>query len=96
VRLPYEVKELFAEWLKVHRPERANHVLSLIRQTRGGKLYDADFSQRRKGTGAYAELIKHRFAIGTRRLGYNRGSWDLNGSLFRAPEKDGQITFSFA
>ncbi len=57
VRLPYELKDLFGEWLRAHRPDRAEHVLSLIRQTRGGKLYDSDYSQRRRGTGAYADLI---------------------------------------
>ena len=73
VRLPYELKDLFAEWLQTHRPDRAEHVLSLIRQTRGGKLYDADFSQRRRGTGPYAELIRRRFKLACRRrLGFNR------------------------
>lgn len=95
VRLPYELKELFTEWLQTHRPDRAEHVLSLIRQTRGGKLYDADFSQRRRGTGAYAELIKQRFAMATKRIGFNRSDWDFDMELFRPPERDGQMGFSF-
>ena len=61
VRLAYDLKDLFKEWLETHRPDRASHVLSLIRQTRGGKLYDADFSQRRRGTGVYADLIAEPF-----------------------------------
>ena len=49
LRLPLEIKELFEEWLKTHRPDRAERVLSLIRQMRGGKLYDAEFGSRRCG-----------------------------------------------
>lgn len=41
LRLPHQLKELFLDWLQrnVH-PDRARHVESLIRQARGGKLYD--------------------------------------------------------
>ncbi len=96
VRLPYELKDLFREWLEKHRPERANHVLSLIRDTRGGKLYDADFSQRRRGTGAYADLIASRFALAAKRIGFNRGEGrDFNKDLFHPPERNGQLGFTF-
>ncbi len=95
VRLPYELKDLFREWLEANRPDRATHVLSLIRDTRGGKLYDADYSQRRRGTGAYADLIAQRFALACKRLGYNRESYDLRTDLFRPPERGGQMAFGF-
>jgi DNA repair photolyase len=95
VRLPYELKDLFREWLETHRPDRAAHVLSLIRQTRGGKLYDADFSQRIRGTGVYADLIAKRFALAKKRLGYNRQDWDYDLGLFRKPEQNGQMGFAF-
>lgn len=95
VRLPYELKDLFSEWLRTHRPGRAGHVLSLIRQTRGGKLYDADYSQRRRGTGAYAELLRRRFAAATRRLGLNQKENWLECGLFRPPERAGQMAFVF-
>ncbi len=95
VRLPYELKDLFREWLETHRPDRAGHVLSLIRQTRGGKLYDADYTQRRRGTGAYADIIAHRFALATKRIGFNREDWDYDLSLFRKPETGGQLGFVF-
>jgi DNA repair photolyase len=95
VRLPYELKDLFAEWLQTHRPDRAAHVLSLIRQTRGGKLYDADYSQRRRGTGVYSDMIAQRFALAKKRIGFNREAWDYDMSLFRPPERDGQMGFRF-
>ncbi|HKE43339.1 MAG TPA: PA0069 family radical SAM protein [Steroidobacteraceae bacterium] len=73
LRLPYEVKDLFREWLANHLPERADHVMSLIRAMRDGKDNDPRFGSRMKGQGAYAELIGRRFAVCSRRLGLDRG-----------------------
>jgi DNA repair photolyase len=73
LRLPYEVKDLFREWLANHLPERADHVMSLIRAMRDGKDNDPRFGSRMKGQGAYAELIGQRFAVCSRRLGLDRG-----------------------
>ncbi|MFK8028929.1 MAG: PA0069 family radical SAM protein [Gammaproteobacteria bacterium] len=61
LRLPFEVKELFSDWLIDHYPLRARHVLNLIGESRGGKAYDADFAQRMTGTGPYAKMIRKRF-----------------------------------
>jgi DNA repair photolyase len=63
IRLPYEVKDLFREWLTTHFPQRAAHVMSIIRQMRGGKDYDATFGKRMRGEGEFAKLIQTRFAI---------------------------------
>jgi DNA repair photolyase len=71
VRLPHDVKDLFREWLKVHFPDRAEHVMSIIRQMRGGKDYDAAFGKRMKGEGEFAELLKMRFRIACKRLELN-------------------------
>ena len=46
LRLPLELKELFAEWLDAHAPGKARHVLNMVRESRGGRLYDSDFSTR--------------------------------------------------
>jgi len=69
LRLPYELKGIFREWLDSHLPERAEHVMSLIRQARGGKEYAAEFGTRMRGTGEYAELIAQRFRLACKRLG---------------------------
>jgi DNA repair photolyase len=99
VRLPYEVKDLFTEWLQTHRPERASHVLSLIRQMRGGKLYDSTFGKRRSGTGVYAELIAKRFTLAKKRIGYPQEYDTMRTDLFRPlpewAEKNGQVAFQF-
>ena len=73
LRLPLEIKELFEEWLEAHFPDRKDHVLNLLRQTRGGKLYDSTWGKRLKGEGVYAELLARRFALASKRLGLGRG-----------------------
>jgi DNA repair photolyase len=85
LRLPLEIKTLFQEWLADARPDRAARVMSLIRQTRGGKDYDADWSQRMKGTGPVAELIGARFKAAVKRYGLNQPRHDLDTSQFRVP-----------
>ena len=87
LRLPLEIKELFEEWLEAHYPERKARVLKLVRETRGGRLYDAAWGRRMKGEGVYAELLKARFALASRRLGLGRPDWDLDASAFRRPAK---------
>jgi len=94
VRLPLEIKDLFREWLDAHYPDRADRVESLIRQCRGGKLYQADFELRFRGTGAYAELLEKRYRLAKQRLGYEKREWIFDLSLFRPPVKAGdQLSF---
>src|SRR5690606_39628273 len=50
VRLPLELKELFEGWLDAHYPLKKQRVLSLIRDTRGGALYEATWGTRMRGT----------------------------------------------
>ncbi|HEX5208807.1 MAG TPA: PA0069 family radical SAM protein [Steroidobacteraceae bacterium] len=86
LRLPYEVKDLFREWLAAHYPDRAEHVMSLVRQMRGGKDYDPTFGTRMRGTGPVAELLRSRFQIACRRLGLGTGRHQPPDTrLFRPP-----------
>jgi len=86
LRLPYEIKDLFAEWLAEHYPERAEHVLSLIRAMREGRDNDPRFGSRMRGTGPYALLLKNRFQIACRRLNLNSAARDtLSTALFCPP-----------
>lgn len=89
VRLPLEVSDLFQEWLQRHYPERAKHVMSLIRETRGGKNNDATFGRRMKGSGVYAELIARRFAIACARLKLKTAGSGLDTRQFRPPPRPG-------
>jgi DNA repair photolyase len=69
LRLPHEVATLFTEWLHMHFPDRAEHVLSLVRQASGGRDYDNRFGVRQTGRGAYADMLGKRFRAGCRRFG---------------------------
>jgi len=86
LRLPNELKTLFKEWLAEHYPQRAEHVMSIVRQMRGGRENDPNFGTRMSGTGNYAELMEKRFDIACRRFGLNRRETpDLDCSRFRPP-----------
>ena len=85
LRLPLEIKDLFRQWLADARPDRAKRVMSLIRQTRGGRDYDPDWSQRMKGTGPVAELIAARFKAAVKRYGLQGPRRPLDESQFRIP-----------
>jgi DNA repair photolyase len=93
LRLPLEIKDLFEEWLREHVPDRADRVLSLIRQARAGGLNQAEFGTRMTGTGPIAELLSRRFKLACQRLGLNGRRWDLDCAQFRAPPRAGdQLT----
>ena len=91
LRLPREVAPLFRAWLAAHVPDRAEHVMSLVRDIRGGRDYDARFGTRMKGEGRYAELIARRFELACRRLGLGAGRdrSPLDCSQFTPPARDG-------
>jgi DNA repair photolyase len=85
LRLPREVAPLFREWLDVHHPLRAGHVMSLVRQLRGGRDNDPRFGARMRGSGPYADLIERRFALACGRLGLTRDREPLDRLQFRPP-----------
>src|SRR6202161_4365445 len=89
LRLPHELKIIFREWLAEHYPDRAKHVMSLINQSRGGKDYDSAFGTRMRGTGPYAELLRTRFDLAKRKLGFAGADerYELDTTLFRPPVK---------
>ncbi len=86
LRLPREVAPLFREWLDAHLPLRAGHVMSLVRQLRGGRDNDPRFGARMRGSGPYAELIERRFAIACKRFGLTREREPLDTTQFRPPK----------
>ena len=90
LRLPHEARELFAEWLMQHFPGKARHVLSLVRDMREGKLYDATFGKRMSGTGPYAWMIGRRFEIAVEKIGFAKTRTRLRIDLFRPPAGQGQ------
>jgi DNA repair photolyase len=86
LRLPHELKAVWREWLELHYPLRAAHVMSVIRQMRGGKDYDSAFGSRMRGQGPFADLVAMRFAKTRKRLGYGTLP-PLRTDLFIAPRR---------
>ncbi|MET0546887.1 MAG: radical SAM protein, partial [Caulobacterales bacterium] len=86
LRLPHEIAQLFEEWLQGAYPDRADRVLSLVRQMRGGKLYDSRFGERMTGTGPWAHLTAQRFRRACSEFNLNRRSRSYNLRLFKRPQ----------
>src|SRR3984957_2739715 len=95
LRLPHELRQMFEDWLATHFPERAKHVLSLLRETRSGALSDARFHHRFSGQGVYADLLLKRFARATRQWGLDEAREGLDCGRFAVPD-DGKPRVSEA
>ncbi|NOT85376.1 MAG: PA0069 family radical SAM protein [Methylococcaceae bacterium] len=85
LRLPHELKDIFAEWLAVHVPLKAEHIMQRIFDARGGKAYDSAFGIRMTGTGEYADLLKQRFRLAKKKLAFP-GEPAFNLTAFRPPQ----------
>jgi len=93
MRLPWEVKDLFRDWLRTHYPLKEEHVMSRVHQMRGGRDNDPDFGTRMRGSGEFADLLRQRFDMASRRYGINRRDHvrALDVTHFRKPEPDRQL-----
>ena len=87
LRLPHEVKTIFEQWLEVHFPERAKHVMSLVRQASGGRDYDNRFGHRQRGQGPFADMLASRFRTACKRhgIGADRYQEQLSCRRFKKP-----------
>lgn len=98
LRLPWELAPLFEEWLRLHYPDRAQRVLERVRDLHGiseevraeGKVYQSQFGQRMKGTGAWADMLAQRFALACRKQGLNRERVQLDCSQYHPSLLGGQ------
>ena len=90
LRLPLELKEIFDEWLDTDFPNRKEHIFSLIKSMRQGKLYDASWGTRMRGEGVYADLIEKRFRLAKKRYGLDKDFQALSCDQFQPPKTPGQ------
>ena len=90
LRLPHEVRPLFVEWLETHEPLKAQHVMSRLRDLRGGRENDPRFGTRMRGTGEFAALFDRRFKLAKRRLGLDAEDprFELDTAAFRPPRPE--------
>jgi DNA repair photolyase len=92
LRLPYELKDLFKDWLAVHYPLKAEHVMSRLREMRGGKENDSEFGSRFVGNGLFAQLLSKRFHLACERFGFNLEESALDTTRFVKPSRSGQMS----
>jgi DNA repair photolyase len=90
LRLPYELKDLFKDWLDVHYSLKAEHVMSRLHEMRGGRENDSEFGSRFRGQGLFAQLLGQRFQLACERLGFNLGEVYLSTTHFIKPSRSGQ------
>lgn len=88
LRLPREVSPLVQEWLATHYPDRAERIMSRLREMHGGKEYDAAWHRRMRGEGPYADMVAQRFKVAVKRLGLNGKTSPMRCYLFRAPRAE--------
>jgi DNA repair photolyase len=91
LRLPHAVAPLFEDWLTHHFPERKDKVLNRVRAMRGGRMYDAKFGERMRGSGEFADQIGALFRAAKRQAGYDDGRFALSTAAFRRPNPHGQL-----
>ena len=89
LRLPFEVKTLFREWLERHYPLKAAHVMSRVQAMRGGRDNDPEFGSRMRGDGEFAQFLARRFDIACKKAGLNQArrgeGMQRDTSQFRVP-----------
>lgn len=89
LRLPREVSPLFREWVEDAFPGRAARIMGRVRDLHGGQDYDPEWGKRLTGEGAFADLMRHRFAIAVKRLGLKTNLPPLRTDFFQIPARQG-------
>ncbi len=97
LRLPFAVKSLFEDWLEQNYPEKKNKVLGRVREIRGGKLNDPNFTSRMRGQGIYAEQMAKLFQLARKKSGITERWPKLTIEHFQRPGIDQlRLFWSFA
>jgi DNA repair photolyase len=91
LRLPYQIKDIFIEWLARLFPDRAKRIVHHITDMRNGMLYESTWKVRGRGRGQYAEQIKKTHRLFCEKYGLTKKSRDLDCTKFRRPNLDGQM-----
>ncbi len=85
VRLPFGVKDIFADWLERYFPDRKEKVLNRIREMRGGRLNDPRLGSRMRGQGEMAVQVRELFRVARVKAGLAGRSPKLSIEAFRRP-----------
>ena len=83
LRLPFQVKNLFEDWLDQFFPGHKEKVLKRIRTSRDGALNSSKFGERMRGNGWVADQVEKLFEITRRKLNFSTEKPLLDASMFR-------------
>lgn len=82
LRLPYQVKNLFIEWIQREYPLKANKVINRIKQIRDGEMSCSVFGERLRGTGTTAKNIEQLFGLTCRKFSLDTAKPELDTTQF--------------
>jgi DNA repair photolyase len=85
LRLPWNIRPAFLEWLARTQPAKKQLVESRIRSTRSGEINNANFGSRVRGEGQIADQIRQTFRVFARKHGLDRELEPLSTAHFRRP-----------
>jgi DNA repair photolyase len=89
VRLNGPIGEIFEDWIVKNMPDRAEKVLSQIRDSHGGQLNDSRVGVRMRGEGIWAQTIRDVHLLARKKYLKDRKMPAYDFSLFTRP---GQLT----
>ena len=83
LRLPYQVKDLFENWLQEHFPDERDKVINRLKSIRSGALNSGEFGKRMRGEGIFADQIHQLFKVSCRKAGILHHHPKLSAAHFR-------------
>lgn len=89
LRLPLTVEPVFREWLARTQPSKLEKIEGLIRETRDGKLSNAEWKKRMTGSGPIAEQVRSLFRIFVQRYKLDNKLPPHDFSRFKPPTPRG-------
>lgn len=87
LRLAYDNKQLFVNWLRENLPEKADRIIARIKDTRGGQLNQSQFGLRMSGSGKYADTIHELFEVSAAKFKLQYQGFHLRKDLFIRPNE---------
>jgi len=85
LRLPGATADVFDAWLRREHPGKRERVMQRLRSLREGRLNTVEFGKRFKGSGVWAQELKHLYQLGCLKAGFRERPHDLDASHFIPP-----------
>jgi DNA repair photolyase len=91
LRLPGSVAPYFEQRLREQMPLKAERILHLLREARGGRMNVSEFGARMQGRSEHWRMVEQLFAVSCRKFGFNQKGEDCPSAkktnTFRRPNR---------